>query len=77
MDENKGSQNRFRMNRCSGKDFRHYQLSIKRRRNGCTEHHLLEAFAAGPEQLMELRRVYCQLLDTTNFKSALHCAPHN
>jgi len=56
FEENKN----FDISRRDSVAFKHYQLMVKLLRDDKTEHHTLEIFTTGPEQLIEMRRVYAK-----------------
>lgn len=71
--ENKG----FDISRRHLASFRHYQIMVKLLRNEKTEHHNLEVFTTGPEQLLEMRRVYAKTGQLCEFRSMHYLARNN
>ncbi len=67
----------FDISRRDGVAFKHYQIWVKLLRNELTEHHNLEIFTTGPEQLIEMRRVYAKIYKKYEFKSLYKVMKNN
>lgn len=52
--------NNFDISRRDGALFRHYQILVKLLANGQTVQHTLDVFTSGPDQLLEMRRVFAK-----------------
>ena len=57
--------------------FRHYQILVKLLREDKTEHHNLEIFTTGPEQLLEMRRVYAKTCRKPEFRTLFNVMKNN
>lgn len=71
--ENKG----FDISRRHLASFRHYQIMVKLMREERTEHHSLEVFTTGPDQLLEMRRIYAHTCCRHEFRSAYRLIRNN
>lgn len=60
-----------------GVSFKHYQLMIKVLRNDKTEHHNLEIFTSGSQQLLEMRRIYAIVSMNTDYRTIYNIAKNN
>lgn len=71
-----GENKNFDISRRTGASFRHYQLLVKLFLNGKTEHHNLDVFTTGPDQLLEMRRLYA-ITYKAGFSPVYHCIKNN
>ncbi len=64
-----GSENKhFDISRRHLSEFKHYQIIVKLMRDEKTEHHNLEVFTTGSEQLLEMRRIYAKACAKLEFR---------
>ena len=66
----------FDISRREQASFRHYQILVKLFRNGKTEHHNLDVFTNGPDQLLEMRRLFAKTYKP-GFRWVYHCIKNN
>jgi hypothetical protein len=71
-----GENKNFDISRRTQASFKHYQILVKLFRNERTEHHSLDVFTNGPDQLLEMRRLYSKI-HTSSFTSVYHCVKNN
>jgi hypothetical protein len=71
-----GENKHFDISRRTQASFKHYQILVKLFRNERTEHHNLDVFTNGPDQLLEMRRLYSKTYKS-NFRSVYHCVKNN
>ena len=57
--------------------FRHYVLLVKLLHNNKTEHHNLEVFTNGPNQLLEMRRIYAKSYKKIEFRTIYNVMKNN
>lgn len=57
--------------------FRHYKLLIKLSHNNKTEHHNIEVFTNGPNQLLEMRRIYAKSYKKLEFSKIYNVMKNN
>ncbi|MES2679549.1 MAG: hypothetical protein V4635_06670 [Bacteroidota bacterium] len=74
----KGTENRdFDISRRDGVSFRHYQILVKLFRDEQTERHNLDIFTTGPEQLLEMRRVFTKTYRTPHSRVIYNMMKNN
>ncbi|HOZ87950.1 MAG TPA: hypothetical protein PL029_09335 [Bacteroidia bacterium] len=73
-----GPENRdFDISRRDGVTFKHYQILVKLFRDDQTQHHNLDIFTTGPEQLLEMRRVFAKTYQTPHSRLVYNMMKNN
>ncbi len=67
----------FDISRRDGVSFRHYQILVKLLRNEKTENHSLDIFTTGPEQLLEMRRMFAMTSKMSLSRSIYNAMKNN